>query len=116
MRGGSQKGHGLGRRRLRLDATERITMRDIIWTAGFYEGEGSCSGGHSTQAKIAQKDPWALERLQRWYGGSIGQWKQGRGMGIYQWLLSGSRARGFLLTIFTFLSPRRRAQVKRALA
>jgi hypothetical protein len=82
-----------------------IRLRDITWAAGMYESEGSFSG---TQAVVVQKDPWVLHRLVRIFKfGSI----RPHGDNCYQWGISGENARGFLLTIFTELSPRRRAQI-----
>ena len=98
----------------RLAPTECPTIRDIIWAAGFYEGEGTCghNGGHSCQVGITQKDAWTLRRMQALFGGGVGE--QGR-RGCFQWHISGARARGFLMTIYGLLSPRRQAQIRAAL-
>ena len=53
------------------------------------------------------------DRLRTLFGGSIHERTNGDG---FSWHIHGARARGFLMTVFTFLSPHRRAQVRKALA
>jgi hypothetical protein len=91
----------------RLAPTARPTTKDIAWAAGFYEAEGCCRriGAGVT---VTQKDPWALNRLRNLFGGSLGK-EHG---GCRHWYLTGPRAVGFLFTIFMFLSPWRRAQIR----
>lgn len=98
----------------RLAAAEHPTLLDIVWAAGIFEGEGTVAMVYvptvrrriGRQILIVQKDPWILYKLQRLFGGYVG--KQGK---IKGWQLSGARARGFAMTIYKFLSPRRQAQV-----
>lgn len=102
--------------------TDHPTVADIAWAAGFYEGEGSCQktareGSVSQSVKIQQNDPEPLRKLQRLFGGSVTQ-SRSRGFNpkpIYIWLACGPRGRGFLYTVFSFLSARRRKQVRVAL-
>lgn len=97
-------------------------MGDIRQAAGFYEGEGCCvrkrSGGKSwgdVVIAVPQKDPWPLYWLKERFGGSVYSWKvSGTGAPYHRWDIGGPRGRGFALTIFTFLSPRRKAQIVRA--
>src|SRR5437762_13903397 len=111
-----------GRARLKMGApsrqpkaTQSPTVADIAWAAGFYEGEGTCQpvhsrGGFCQSVKIQQNDPEQLRKLQRLFGGSLTE-NLSRGFApkpIYIWLASGTRARGFLYTVFTFLGSRRR--------
>ena len=113
-------------------ATEHPTPIIIGWAAGIWEGEGSISGNWFTradgqrirliQATVAQKDPWILERFRELFGGHIrAQHQKGEGIIegrvvkregiIYSWTATGPRARGFLMTIWKFLSPRRHEQI-----
>jgi hypothetical protein len=98
----------------------RPALADIHWAAGIYEGEGSCQNvGGSPVVHVNQKDPFILHRLREFFGGTVRQRASVRlltGREIHRWILSGRRARGFLLTMFTMLSQRRRAQVRLALA
>lgn len=94
-----------------LDATEHPAMIQIAWAAGVYEGEGSAS---HDGIQLAQKDRWLCDRLRALFGGSIGHYDDAYG-GHYRWRMTGSRARGFLMTIFAFLSPRRKDQIRAAL-
>jgi hypothetical protein len=74
---------------------------------------------------VTQKDPWLLHRLQELFGGRVYPQKT-RPKSIsggpikdygdqWAWWIGGARARGFLMTIYTFLSPRRREQARVAL-
>jgi hypothetical protein len=87
-------------------ATETPSLLDIAWAAGVFEGEGCCTDQH--QAVVVQKDTWLLYKLQALFGGkvSLNYWN-----GCSRWVLTGSRARGFLMTVFSFLSPKRKMQV-----
>lgn len=93
-------------------ATEHPTLSDLAWAAGIYEGEGSVHGRRDGQASVSQKHRWILDRLVALFGGTV---RLHGPRNIYVWSVSGSRARGFLMTIFTFLSPWRRGQLTRAL-
>ena len=82
-----------------------IRTSDIGWAAGFYEGEGSfLEPGYVT---ITQKDPEPLYRIQHLFGG-VAPKKYGE---YYYWRIYDLEMRQFVLTIFTFLSKRRRAQI-----
>lgn len=101
----------VGNRKVGLDPVAQPTMQAIAWAAGIFEGEGS-TDKHGTVA-IVQKDPWILHRLCSLFGGEVKpyKWKPQAKL-YYHWRLHGGRARGFLLTIFTYLSPRRHEQIK----
>ena|ERR1035437_9260938 len=93
------------------------TMLDIAWAAGIYEGEGHCrpTGANTVRLSVSQKDLWLLYRLRQLFGGTVYLRKSCGKSNVNQWYLSGTRARGFLLTIFSFLSPRRREQARSTL-
>ncbi len=99
-----------------LEATEHPTLKDIIWAAGLFEGEGYVggSGARTQQCGVGQKDRWVVDRFRAFFGGSIGE-RQMNGQPFYEWHISGARARGFLMTMFSFLSPRRQGQVQACL-
>lgn len=80
-----------------------VILSNIGWAAGFYEGEGSF---HKHYVSITQKDRWPLEHLVKLFGGEISEYN-----GYFYWRIYGAKCRGFVLTIFTFLSPRRRRQI-----
>ena len=104
----------LRRLRPRLAATEKATSNDFRWAAGFYEGEGCARQVRGcTVTQITQKDPWVLERMKALFGGSIGP--TGASRTAWQWHISGARARGFLMSIYGLLSPRRQQQIRNAL-
>jgi len=85
-----------------------ISLAEIGFAAGFYEGEGSFIGTDrkTPYVSITQKDIEPLEKLQKKFGGKIAKYGN-----YYYWRLMGAEGRGFILTIFTFLSARRRAQI-----
>mgnify|MGYP001564057376 CR=1 FL=1 len=96
-----------------IPSKRRPSLLDIAWAAGIFEGEGSChSPKNSTIATVVQKDEWLLRCLQELFGGAV---SKRRTKDISDWRLCGAAARGFLFTIFTFLSPRRRIQAIAAL-
>ena len=111
----------LGMTRKYLLPTKHPTTLDIAWAAGIYEGEGTCDLGSTAHTCISQKDREILDRLRALFGGKItakiSKTPGGRVTDepIYLWQMSGALARGFLMTIYTFLSARRKTQVRSAL-
>lgn len=101
-----------------------ITVLEIAWAAGVYEGEGSCQPNatgkhHRIGASVRQKDQWILERLRVRFGGGIGKRTsrlKGKTHTTAAWYITGPRARAFLMTIYAFLSPRRKQEIRVALS
>ena len=93
--------------------TVHPTSIDIAWAAGIYEGEGCCNKTSlgTMRVIIGQKDFYILDKLKSLFGGSVSKTKQN----FHVWNLYSVRARGFLMTVFMFLSPRRREQIRIAL-
>ena len=87
-------------------ATETPSPFDIAWAAGIFEGEGCCADGASVA--VTQKDTWLLYKLQTFFGGTV---SLNYSNGCSRWVLTRARARGFLMTVFYFLSPKRKLQV-----
>jgi hypothetical protein len=101
-----------------------VTNLEVAWAAGIFEGEGSCNpvpprGKYTVPRQmvgVSQKDPWLLERLKDMFGGHIYLKSDRRNPSpLYRWQIDGPRGRGFLLTIYPFLSPRRKEQIMRTL-
>lgn len=95
-------------------------MLDLAWAAGIIEGEGSFtleSCGTSGRITVSQKDPELLYRLQALFGGSV-KCRKPRSSNIYtnsdiyEWAVYGATAIGLMLTIFTWLTRRRRDQCR----
>lgn len=98
-----------------------------MWAAGFLEGEGSFSGSVCkgrfyvgvTASQTATAEP--LERLQGLFGGRIHIEHVSRTNSIiksrdqHRWGIHGARARGVMMTIYKFMSSRRKAQIRRCL-
>ena len=112
------------------------TTLDIAWAAGIFEGEGcvqlrkipfSKDGKQrkyvSLCTQVTQKDWWLPFRMRDLFGGVVNYHFRPKGScnlkkfdsHIYNWQASGPRAAGFLMTIYTFLSDRRKEQVELAL-
>lgn len=93
----------------KLARSENPTIQKICWAAGVYEGDGTVGGG---VVSVFQKDRWILDKLQTLFGGSVSISKDGRypTRTYHMWKIAGARARGFLMTIYELLSPRRQAQ------
>ena len=101
-------------------ASWRITIRSLYWAAGFLEGEGSfpirATGCECVSASQVQRAP--LDTLQSLFGGSVtlhrrNDPKRRRCKQIYNWRVTGPRARGLMLTLYSLMSPRRQAQITR---
>lgn len=112
------------RRHTAAKSVKKPTILDIAWAAGIYEGEGTSAakGGNrcSERVVVNQKDPWLCAHLKELFGGSTYHYvRSQRGRKnlepINTWTINGPRAKGFLLTIYSFLSPRRRLQVRKTL-
>ena len=117
---GNTYGHAtLGRMLPGRDPTEHPTILDIAWAAGIYEGEGCCCKTikGTSVVTVSQKHRWLTDKLRDLFGGTVRLYRNnGLAKGdIYRWHVSGTRARGFLLTSYQFLSPHRQAQALKAL-
>jgi hypothetical protein len=89
-----------------------ISLLDIGYAAGLYEGEGSIQSTSNRLKKIycyvsmTQKDPEPLVKMQKLFGDEIKVYG-----GYNYWRLYGIEMREFVLTIFSLLSSRRRNQI-----
>lgn len=109
------------------------TVADLYWAAGFLEGEGCFASRESPHPKWkvptlgidvlavqVQKEP--LERLQRWFGGSLRQREQTPSthgyeqQPIWRWSLTSSRGIGLMMTLYKLMSPIRQEQIRKAIA
>jgi len=101
-----------------LHASIHPTTLDIAWVAGIFEGEGHCcatvSSGHrpSIKVNIVQKRRWILDHIRDRFGGRVTFRKN---YSICSWDANGVFARGFLMTIYKFMSPYRKRQIWGAL-
>lgn len=90
-----------------------MRLVDIGWAAGFYEGEGwfgPNQNGSGHKVAIAQKNIEPLLRIQKLFGGEINRFNIPTGV-CHRWRVHGVECRQFLLTIFSLLSARRKAQI-----
>lgn len=98
-----------------------ITNNELIWAAGFLEGEGSFHIGKVSKwqqlvVSASQVQLWPLEVLKKSFGGSIyKEPTKGRRQECGKWVVTGPRAAGVMMTLFALLSPRRQEQIKKAL-
>lgn len=100
-----------------LEPSLHPTTRDIAWAAGIVEGEGTIDSTPSERVTAVQKKAWILYRLQSLFGGSVKRrnskgFKHGK---VFVWMLCGARARGFLMSAYSFLSPHRKRATRQAL-
>ena len=94
-----------------------IKTSDIAWIAGFLEGEGHFRGGHNDRrvavaVTASQKQRWPLDQLVVVLG--IGSIKR-EGDRIWRWSVHGIRAASLMMTLYPWLSPKRRKEVAPAL-
>ena len=104
-----------GKMAAHLAPSEHPCTLDLAWAAGVFEGDGSCGrrprGGCA--ADVVQKDRWLPERLRALLGGSVRSYHMGAtGQTYFRWTINGARARGFIMTVYGLLSPRRQKQVR----
>lgn len=103
-----------------IKAIRHPTSIDLAWAAGFIDGEGNFSvtrqtkNGGGQRMMAAQKDPELLYRLQEIFGGSVNRYKVPNSY-IHYWYVTGTRARGVMLTLYKFMSAKRRAEILKAL-
>ena len=92
--------------------TAEPTRDDILFFAGFYDGEGCAQGKGASGivVHVTQKDQELLHRGRSLWGGSIHL----NNRGVSAWVLSGDRARLFLMAIYPYVSSRRQKQIEEA--
>lgn len=101
-----------------------LSERDLGWTVGFLEGEGSFSLSGGTPAKhprvqATQVELMPLERLKILFGGGISP-KKPSGVGkqlCHSWALTQApQAVGLMMTIYPLMSPKRQEQIRHCLS
>jgi len=101
-------------------AIRLVTVKDLYWAAGFLEGEGCFSAMPSKSGHIeaCQVNLEPLTRLAEIFGGNVVKRKgrNAKASDYWDWNISGSRARGVMLTLFLLLSNHRQAQIIKALS
>lgn len=106
-------------------ASVRPTPKQLAWAAGFLEGEGyfgwrfrdnpNWSPSFRITAVQVQREP--LDLLQQLFGGKISpRPARGKSQAAFTWHVSGSRALGIALTLYQFMSTKRKAQITEGLA
>lgn len=97
-----------------------IDLLDIGWIAGFIEGEGTFGcRGKTVFVSVSQVQKEPIDRLHAMLGGKVYRIEQmdgSRRMAFYKWFVHNEQARGLIMTLFALMSPRRKAQMKAALA
>lgn len=106
-----------------------MNIEEILWSAGYYEGEGFVKAYMvrdrkkyhypRLQAAINCTDRDCLETMQKIWGGSVYPVKHAKGSPahwkpVFGWAVSQKKARNFLTTILPHLHERRALQVKTA--
>jgi hypothetical protein len=96
-----------------------ISDRDLVWAAGFLEGEGCFytarknPNGASGGVTAAQVQRWPLDKLRGIFGGSIAlRRRQPPANDAWYWGLYGRDAVGLMMTLYGLLSPKRQAQIR----
>lgn len=89
------------------------TEAEIAWAAGIYEGEGCVAGTKGrTIAVVSQKDPELLYRMRELFGGGITMVRMGTPKYCHTWKLYGDVARSFFVSIYPWLTTRRKGQIE----
>lgn len=84
----------------------------ILWAAGFLEGDGCfiLRKGRYIAVQAAQVNPEPIADLVVWFNGTISH-----ANGIYLWRLSRHNAAALMMTLYSFMSERRKEQIRKCL-
>ena len=101
-------------------ATMSPTLRDLEWAAGFLEGEGNFRGaskGEGTaRVRAVQVNREPMDKLVAMFGGKLSYTvRKPPHQNVYQWQMSGARARGIMMTLYSMMSEVRKKQIAVAL-
>lgn len=94
-----------------------MDIKELHWAAGFLEGEGCFHVGGRTSMAAAQVQIEPLQKIQRILGGTINgpySAKNPNSKPFFSWRLNGVQAIATMLTLFSLLSPKRKAAITRA--
>jgi len=99
-------------------AINKPRIRDLEWAAGFIEADGwfISSGSKTAQVGADQLNKEPLLKLQKYFGGSLREYLHdciGKPKKVWRWLVTGNRARGVSLTLFSLMSLKRKEQIKK---
>jgi len=105
-------------------ATIHPTMKDLHWAAGFIEGEGSFDKSNgSSRINVNQVNQEPIDKLLALFGGAAKHYHKKWGLvhksqpsPIWNWYVSGSRARGIMMTLYSLMSAKRKKQIRHALS
>jgi len=103
-----------------------LDMHELYWAAGFLEGEGSFTPNakrNSCQISAPQVEREPLLRLQALMGGNLTlrfehEKRKGRRScrWIWRWEMSGKDAAAWMMTLWSLMSAKRRAQIEKAIS
>jgi len=94
-----------------------IKASDVTWAAGFVEGEGSFTPDKGCpDVQVCQVQLWPLSKMERLFGGTIYPVTQVNKRPYFRWRVGGTRAVGFVMTLYSLLSPKRKRQIRAALS
>lgn len=87
-----------------------IDLKDLYWAAGFLDGEGSFVYKKTRNSGVCvsapQKGRELLDKLVDLFGGNIYERPN-----VFQWQLGGERAVGLMMTLYSLMSTKRKAQI-----
>lgn len=91
----------------------------ILWAAGFLEGDGCFSlyKDKYLAVQVTQVNPEPIADLVRWFGGAVYYTKDKRPNcnGFYNWRLTRHDAAALMMTLYSFMSEKRKNQIKKCL-
>lgn len=84
----------------------------IIWAAGFLEGDGCfiLRKNRYIAVQASQVNAEPIADLVRWFNGAVSH-----SDGIYLWRLSRHNAAALMMTLYSFMSERRKNQIRKCL-
>ena len=106
-------------------ASKSPGLTDIAWAAGLVEGEGSiiaykklkAAQGYSGKLVVYQKGRWILDKLATLFGGTVSPNRRDDSGDVTHWVWQthGPRARGLMMSMYPWFSPRRKAAVRKVI-
>ena len=90
-------------------------MIDVAWAAGFLEGDGTFAYTRTPMVAAFQIQKEPVERLARLFGGVIRERRTPKGKIIHVWQIYNRDAAGLMMTVYSLMSPHRKAQIENAI-
>ena len=93
-----------------------IQSRDIFWLAGILEGEGCFSYKRTPNIQLSMTDRDIVARVSNLTGFAMYSDKRPNRKRAYRTNVTGARAAGWMMTLYSLMGKRRRVKIKQCLS